>query len=154
MSPKNETKRQETREEVKDYISKLRYAIKSGSAKINLIKKRVVDKDRAPKFTNSYTLAELFPKEDYVEAMKKELLLLTVENYVETVKDARFPRKTEMRVFGKSFTSEDVYIKLRVELISVEHASGGNYVMIMSFHFAERKFKKDDFPFRKIGECR
>jgi hypothetical protein len=153
MDPRKETKRHESRIEVQSFIGNLKYAIESGSAKIDLIEKRQVDIDRKPKFTNSYTLSKLFPQEDYVEAMKKELVLLKVEDYIETVKDLRFPKKSEMRVFGKVFTGEDVYIKIRVELLSLAHAYGENYIMVMSFHYSDRKFNKEDFLYRKTGDC-
>lgn len=154
MSPITDIKRKETKEDVIFFIGKIRYVIESGDVKVNIIKKRRVDEERNPKFTNSYTLAKLFPNKDYVESIKDELLLLTIENYIETVKDVRFSNKTEMRVFGQVFKTEDVYIKMRVELVNVEQAAGGKYIMIMSFHFSERKFKKEDFPFRKIGDCK
>ena len=53
-----------------------------------------------------------------------------------------------MRVFGKNFANEDVYIKIRVELINVIGIGGDNYIFVMSFHFAERKFVSGDFPYR------
>lgn len=53
-----------------------------------------------------------------------------------------------MRVFGKQYEEKDVYIKIRVELVSAAHASGNNYVFVMSFHFAEMDFKELDFPYR------
>ena len=52
-------------------------------------------------------------------------MTLTEEDYMRTVKDLRFPNRSEMREFGKVYNSnEDVYIKLRVELL-------GQYVMIL-----------------------
>ena len=51
------------------------------------------------------------------------------------------------RVFGKKYEEKDVYIKIRVELVRAAHASGNNYVFVMSFHFAEMDFKESDFPF-------
>ena len=56
-----------------------------------------------------------------------------------------------MRVFARQYADEDVYIKIRVELLDVVFASGGLTVFVMSFHFAEVKFTKDDFPHRKPG---
>jgi hypothetical protein len=53
-----------------------------------------------------------------------------------------------MRVFGKQFEEKDVYIKIRVELVSIARVSGNNYVFVMSFHFAEMDFKESDFPYR------
>ena len=104
---------------------------------------------RNKKHTNKHTMSMLFPDEDFVIALKKELIKLTVEEYIETVKDRRRPKYSEFRVFGKQCLELDVYIKIRVELVSSVHASGGNYIFVMSFHFAELKFNKEEFPHRK-----
>lgn len=112
-------------------------------------KQRQVDKDRNKKHTNRYTVAKLFPDEDEVDALKRELIKLTIEEYIETVRDVRFPNNTEMRVFGKQYLNEDVYIKIRVELVSAAHASGNNFILVMSFHFSERDFNESNFPYRK-----
>ena len=62
----------------------------------------------------------LFPNENPVDALKRELLTLSIGNYMKTVQDLRFPKKSEMREFGKVYNNtEDVYIKIRVELLGV-----------------------------------
>lgn len=54
-----------------------------------------------------------------MSALKRELQTLTVEEYIQTVKDLRFPKRSEMREFGKVYDGKgDVYVKLRVELFS------------------------------------
>lgn len=92
-------------------------------------------------------MSKLFPDEDLVEALKKELIKLTVEEYIETVKDTRYPDRSDMRVFGKKYQEEDVYIKIRVELVSLSYANN-SYIFVMSFHFAEKAFNESDFPYR------
>lgn len=149
MKDKSEIKRIETRMEIQTYLDRLKYAIESGSVTLKFQKKRQVDKNRDEKHTNRYTVAKLFPDEDEVDALKRELIKLTIEEYIETVRDVRFPNKTEMRVFGKQYLDEDVYIKIRVELVSAAHASGDNFILVMSFHFSERDFNESDFPYRK-----
>lgn len=150
MNQESGTKRIESKVEVQTYLDRLEYALKSNSAKINFQKNRRIDDNRTDKFTNRYTLAKLFPDEDEVEALKKELLILTVDEYIETVKDIKYPRKSEMRVFGKQYSEGDVYIKIRVELLDVTHASGGSFIFVMSFHYSERNFKESDFPYKKV----
>lgn len=82
-----------------------------------------------------------------VEAIKKELKTLTIQDYMETVKDTRFPHRSEMRIFGKTYNlTEDVYIKIRVELLG---QYGNITTFVMSFHFAETPFTPDVFPYRK-----
>ncbi len=89
----------------------------------------------------------LFPDENPVEVLRRELLTLSVEDYMQTVRDIRFPKRSEMREFGKVYNgNEDVYIKIRVELLGLY---GNTRTFVMSFHFAERAFKPNMFPYRK-----
>ncbi len=147
MKKKNEKGRIETELEVKNYLYKLKYAIKSGFATVNFQKARQVDKNRDIKYINRYTISKLYP--DEVEVLKRELSSLTVEEYIKTVKDLRFPKRSEMRVFSKQYSGDNVYIKIRVELISSEYAYGNDYILVMSFHFSEWGINESDFPYRK-----
>ncbi|HEY5584615.1 MAG TPA: hypothetical protein VIK78_08995 [Ruminiclostridium sp.] len=149
MNQANDKKRIESKVEVQTYIDRLKYAIQSGSVIVNFQKDRLIDEKRNKKHTNRYTMSLLFQDEDEVDALKRELAYLTVGEYIETVQDLRFPNKTEMRVFGKKYLKEDVYIKIRVELVSISHANGDKFIFVMSFHFSERDFNKSDFPYRK-----
>ena len=149
MKQTTEVKRTESKLEVKTYLDSLKYAIQSGAVTLNFQKDRKVDLTRDPKYTNRYTVGKLFPDEDEVGALKRELSKLTVEAYIETVKDTRFPKRSEMRVFGKVYDEEDVYIKIRFELISRAHASGSSFILVMSFHFSERNFTDSLFPYMK-----
>ena len=136
----------ETELDVKAYIQNLKFAISNG-AKINFQIKRIVDDKREEKFTNQYTVNTLFPDENPVEVLRRELLLLTAEDYIQTVKDLRFPNRSEMREFGKVYNDKDeVYIKIRVELLGMY---GSATTFVMSFHFAEKAFTKEMFPYRK-----
>jgi len=68
---------------------------------------------------------------------------------IHTVKDLRFRQRSEMRVFGRRYhESSDVYIKIRVELLS---ATGNHTAFVMSFHYAEISFAAEIFPYRKSG---
>ena len=106
-----ETKaRIESELEVKAYIQDLKFSLNNG-AQIDFQVKRVVDEKRDEKYTNQYTVNRLFPDENPVDALKRELLTLSVEDYMRTVKDTRFPKRSEMREFGKVYNgTEDVYI--------------------------------------------
>ena len=132
--------------EVKSYIQDLKFALNNG-AKINFQAKRLVDEKRDEKYTNQYTVNKLFPNENPVDALKRELLTITVEDYMQTVKDNRFPKRSEMREFGKVYNgTEDVYIKIRVELLG---KYGDKTTFVMSFHFAEKAFTPEMFPYKK-----
>ncbi len=141
----SEYKRIERKDEVNAYLQNLKYAI-INKADLVFQARRYVDEHRQLKFTNQYTIQMLFPDENPVDVLKRELTTLSVENYICTVKDLRFPQKSEMREFGKVYHGkEDVYIKLRVELFGFD---GAPSVFVMSFHFAETSFKADMFPYR------
>jgi hypothetical protein len=144
-----EIKRIESKIEVETYLARLQYALKSGKATVYFQKDRKIDTNRDKIFTNRYTILNLFPDEDEVEVLKRELLTLSVEEYIETVKDKRFLNRSEMRVFGKNYHGKDVYIKIRVELINGINSSRDNYIFVMSFHFSEQSFVDTDFPYRK-----
>ena len=131
--------------EVKAYIQNLKFALNNG-ARIDFQAKRRVDDNRNERFTNQYTVNALFPDENPVDALKRELLSIRVEDYMRTVKDIRFPKRSEMREFGKVYNgNDDVYIKIRVELLGV---NGQTTTFVMSFHFAEKPFKVEMFPYR------
>ena len=131
--------------EVKSYLQNLRYALENG-AQINFQARRLVDNQRDEKYTNQYTVNILFPDENPVDALKKELNMLTVEEYMRTVSDLKFPNRSEMREFGKVYNgNQDVYIKIRVELFGMY---GNSTTFVMSFHFAERAFVPEMFPYR------
>ena len=74
-----ETKaRIESELEVKAYIQDLKFSLNNG-AQIDFQVKRVVDEKRDEKYTNQYTVNRLFPDENPVDALKRELLTLSVE---------------------------------------------------------------------------
>ena len=134
--------------EVNSYLQNLRYAL-SHNATITFQAERLVDQNRDLRYTNQFTVADLFPDENPVNALKREIQKLTVEEYMQTVKDLCFPKRSEMREFGKVYDGKgDVYIKIRVELLS---EFGNHTTFVMSFHYAETPFTPDMFPYRKQG---
>lgn len=136
----------ESQLEVRSYLHNLRYALEH-NAKITFQVERLVDKNRDQQYTNSFTVADLFPDENPVIALKRELQTLTVEEYMRTVKDLRFSKRSEMREFGKIYDGKgDVYIKIRMELLS---EFGNHTIFVMSFHYAEIPFTPDMFPYKK-----
>lgn len=146
-----ETKaRIESELEVKAYIQDLKFALNNG-AQIDFQAKRLVDEKRDEKYTNQYTVNKLFPDENPVDVLKRELLTLSVEDYMQTVKDTRFPKRSEMREFGKVYNgTEDVYIKIRVGLLGLY---GNTTTFVMSFHFARRHLLQKCSLIRKNRRC-
>ena len=134
--------------EVHAYLQGLRHALNHG-AQVSFQAERQVDWNRDMRYTNRFTVADLFPNENPVDALKRELQTLTTEKYMQTVKDLRFLKRSEMREFGKVYHGKgDVYIKIRVELLS---EYGNHTTFIMSFHYAEIPFTPDMFPYKKKG---
>lgn len=145
-SKDNTKSRIESKLEVNTYLQKLKYALEH-DAQITFQARRLVDKQRDEKYTNQYTVDTLFPDENPVDALKRELKTLTAEEYMKTVQDLRFPKRSEMREFGKVYNGmQDVYIKIRVELLGL---NGNTTTFVMSFHFAEKPFTTDIFPYKE-----
>ena len=138
--------RVESELEVRSYLQNLQYALQH-EAKITFQAERLVDQNKEQRYTNQFTVADLFPDENPVIALKRKLQTLTVEEYMQTVKDLRFPKRSEMREFRKMYNGKgDVYIKIRVELLS---QFGSPTTFVMSFHYAEIPFSPNMFPYRK-----
>ena len=143
-----ENYRIESEEEISAYLGKLKYALSSG-ARLVFQATRKVDGDRDEKFSNQYAVAHLFPNEDPQIALRRELTTLTTKDYLRTVKDVRFPKKSEMREFGKTYNGNDeIYIKIRVELLDLS-GFGQHTTFVMSFHYAVTPFSQEIFPYRK-----
>jgi hypothetical protein len=54
-----------------------------------------------------------------------------------------------MREFGKVYNgSDEIYIKIRVELMDAR-GFGDHTTFVMSFHFAEKPFSQETFPYAK-----
>lgn len=138
-----EKSRIESEVEVRSYLRNLEYALAKGATLI-FQKDRLIDQNRDPCFTNGFTVADLFPNENPIVVLKKELQNLTVEEYIATVKDLRFPNRSEMREFGKIYHgNKNVYIKIRVDLLS---ELGNHKIFVMSFHYSEIPFHLERFP--------
>ena len=63
----------ESEVEVKTYLDRLKYALNQGS-KIEFQVERFVDTQRDEKYTNRYTMTTLFPNENPVDVLRRELL--------------------------------------------------------------------------------
>ena len=82
----------ESKLEIQSYLQNLSYALDHGAA-ITFQIDRQIDKSRDIKYTNKFTIADLFPNTNPVDALKRELRKLTIEDYIRTVKDTRFKKK-------------------------------------------------------------
>ncbi|HKL47409.1 MAG TPA: hypothetical protein VJ878_01975 [Candidatus Izemoplasmatales bacterium] len=139
-----------SKEEVKTYLDRLKYAIKNRKTTINFQEERNVDNNRPIRYTNRYTISYLFPDESPSEVLRRELKKLNSGDYLCTVKDTRYENRSDMYVFAVKYDAY-VYIKIRVELLKHGHLS--NYVFVMSFHYSDQEINEDVFPYmEKRGE--
>ena len=67
--------------EIQAYLQDLRYALSHG-AQVSFQAERLVDQNRDVRYTNRFTVADLFPNENPVDALKRELQTLTIEEYM------------------------------------------------------------------------
>lgn len=143
-----EITRVETKAEVETFLAQLNYQISKG-VRLNLIEDRMVDKEREPKYTNRFTVAELFPDEEPCKALKRELLLVRTDHYLQTLTDNKYPQKKEWREFGKVYpVDKEIYMKFRVVLLGAEKAYYDDLVLVMSFHHSTVAFKNRIFPYK------
>jgi hypothetical protein len=136
----------ESEVEIEAYLARLKYALRSGVS-INYQEVRKVDDDRDIRYTNRYTITDLFPDENPIDVLRRELMTLSKKEYLQTIKDNRFLTRSEMREFGRVYNGNaDVYIKIRVELLNLN--SGGNQTtFVMSFHYSTMPFCNRCFPY-------
>ncbi|MBN2540375.1 MAG: hypothetical protein JXB08_02500 [Bacilli bacterium] len=123
-------------------VAKLQYALAHERVEIQFQENRVVDYNRDIRYTNQYTVANLFPDEDPVIALKRELKSLKPTHYLYSVKDLRFPKKSLLHVFAMKY-DDYVYIKIRVELLTIH----GEKVFVMSFHYSSEPLEDSNFPY-------
>lgn len=146
MGNSDERSKIETKTEVQGYIQNLIYSLEHG-AHIDFQPVRRIDAERGIKYSNKFTIEDLFPNEDPLTALKREIQKLKVEEYIRTVKDLKHPKRSEYREFGRVFPEKgDVYIKIRVEVINYY---GGQTVFVMSFHYAFEPLANEYFPYGK-----
>ena len=141
----NEDSRIESEIEVQTFLDNMNYALDNG-AEVDFQIERRIDQLRDERYTNRYTISALFPDENPIDVLKRELKNLKLEDYIRTIRDIRFPNRGEMREFGKVYNNQDVYIKVRVKLLI---NAGSHTVFVMSFHFAIIPFTVDDFPYKR-----
>lgn len=113
------------KEYVENFLEELREILTNKKSKLDIIQT----------VKNTETLLELnYNSED----IKKELLNLKIQEYVESVLDTK--DGTTLNVFSKIIKSQQVYIKIKIR--SKENKT----VLCLSFHFAE--YKIDYFPYK------
>jgi hypothetical protein len=96
MTHQDSLSRIENKSEVEAYLARIKYALENSHTEIKFQRNRIIDASRDEQYTNEFTVHDLFPNDNPVEAIKRELLRLEAENYIETVKDKKFVHRSEM----------------------------------------------------------
>ncbi len=136
-----------TQFEVQSYLDKLRFALDNDAEPV-VVMDRVSENKKPEMYRNKYTIAALFPDEDPAVVLKQELRSLALDEYLGTVPDDKYSDR-ELWEFGKVYAADqEVYIKFRVELISAIN-TGKDMIRVISFHFAEKPFSEEYFPYKQ-----
>ncbi len=98
--------------------------------------------------------------QNYIDKLQYALsrgakIIFQIDRHVDQKRDERHTNRFTVsdlfpdEKFGRRYhESSDVYIKIRVELLS---ATGNHTAFVMSFHYAEISFAAEIFPYRKSG---
>lgn len=147
MSKKNSS-RIEQKFVVEHFLTEMKEALSSESAQLYSQHHR--KEDEAEMHENIMSI--LFPNEDETAVLKRELTDLTMEDYIETLKDKKFPNKSETRIFAKQFNGDYVFLHVRIELLEDPETGDTHQGLITSLHFCETELPMSDFPYKKVEE--
>ena len=73
----DEKSRIESKLDIQAYLQDLNYALDHG-AEVRFQIDRIVDNNRDEQYTNKYTISDLFPNDNPVDVLKKELRNLSI----------------------------------------------------------------------------
>jgi len=114
---------------IKLFLKNVIYLLNDDACNFIFMEKRVSENQKEKEFTNESTLNYLeYDRED----AKKEIISLTVEEYVESVEDNNPNFNNDsFKVFVKNIKDINVYIKIKIRDIE------NKIVVCVSFHKAE-----------------
>lgn len=128
------------REEVEEFLEILKNILNNKNFNIGkdldiLLKKK--NEDPLDPYTTMNTLNELdYDKED----IKRELLNLSIEDYIETLIDLKDINGPKLYVFIKYIIGRAVYIKIKIRSIQ------NRKIFCISFHFA--RYENFEYPYK------
>lgn len=148
---KNSSARIEQKFVVEHFISEVKEALLNDSTQLSTEQKR--EEDEAELHENIMSI--LFPNEDETTVLKRELANLTSEDYLETLKDKKFPNKSETRVFAKKYDEDYIFLHVRMETLVQSESDETVKALIMSLHFRDEdddEIEIADFPYKEVEE--
>ena len=115
-------------EEVEAFLADLKCILASKDYALDMLLRKAGEDPLDP-FTTANTLADLdFDTDD----VRDELLSLTAEDYLETMKDDKDAARPPFWVFGKDVKHKPVYIKIKIR------SKTNCKVFCVSFHYPRR----------------
>lgn len=132
---------------VSTFLAKLKFMLENPCTSIQLDKKKS-DQFKPYEYTNKFTLSNLFPNENPVDAMKRELRLLSLCDYLHTAVDVVNPKSPNYYVFAKKF-DKFVYIKVKIVVFNGSIPGQQDTILVMSFHYAEHLINENSFRYLK-----
>lgn len=132
------------KEEVKLFLETLKNILNDKEFNLKrdldiLLKKK--NENPLDQYTTMNTLAELnYDKED----IKRELLNLSIEDYIETLIDIKEINGPKLYVFIKYIIGKAVYIKIKIRSIQ------NRKIFCISFHFA--RYENFNYPYKGVSK--
>lgn len=137
---KNYNHRIEQKFVVQHFIEQLRETLRNEALELFIQNEEEQDQEVDAEDLDQNALSVLFPNQDAAVVLTQGMRELAIGDYLETVKDKRFPNKSERRVFVKTIADQllSVSVRLESDLAQV-------YVEVSGFEESEA-----DFPFKKV----
>lgn len=142
----NKTNWIEDRSEVLAFLAKLKHMLENQRTIIKLENNRKSDQYKKIEFTNRFTFSDLFPNENPVEVLRRELNLLSICEYMHTAVDVINPKAPNYYVFAKKI-GKYVYIKIKIVVFNGSTPGQPDTALVMSFHYAEYMIDDKSFPY-------
>lgn len=125
----------DSEDNVEKHLQQLKELLKDSKCKLEILPRKKDEAEDDP-YTTENTLQMLNYDSDDV---RRELLALSMDDYIENMKDDKRPDAPHFRVFGKTIRGYEIYIKEKIK------SSKG--VFCVSFHRARYNLK--DRPYKK-----
>jgi len=137
---KNYNHRIEQKFVVQHFIEQLRETLRNEALELFIQNEEEQDQEVDAEDLDQNALSVLFPNQDAAIVLTQGMRELAIGDYLETVKDKRFPNKSERRVFVKTIADQLLSVSVRLES-DLAHV----YVEVSVFEESEA-----DFPFKKV----
>lgn len=140
---KNYNHRIEQKFVVKHFIDQLHETLENEALELFIQNEEEQDQEVDAEDLDQNALSVLFPNQDATELLMQAMRQIAIGDYLETVKDKRFPDKSERRVFVKTIADQLLAVSVRLE-------SDLAHVFVEVSVIEESDVAEADFPFKKV----